>query len=100
MIHFQISGHLALRWDVSQSPYVQLSNGRTAKPAGHKLPGLSKATLAVQGVLEVEVPPDSSYTLFPVFIQKTIPSGTWLVVPEVGRARLPRWAPTPRDTLQ
>jgi hypothetical protein len=78
-----------LRWDVSRSVHLTLVNGRTVWPLGHKLHGLSGNSLVVRGVLAVDIPPQATYRLYPVFSFARLRAGASLVIDRVGAVRLP-----------
>jgi hypothetical protein len=79
-----------LRWDVSRSAHLVLADGGVVKPIGHKLHGLSESSLAVRGVLEVDLPPKASYRLYPVFSLPRLPQGAKLVLDSLGSVPVPR----------
>jgi len=79
-----------LRFDVTHDPYLRLTDGREVMPIGYKLPGLSAPSLAVHGVLEVEVPPRKSYPLFPAFVLDAQRPRAVLIFEGAGKVKLPR----------
>jgi hypothetical protein len=79
-----------LRWDVSREPFLRLRNGTEVRPIGHKVHGLAANTLAVKGILEVEVPPRATYTLYPVLMLERRSSASRIVIEGVGTAKLIR----------
>ena len=79
----------SLRWDVSRSPYLLLRRGATAPPIGHKFPGLSESSLAVSGILEVDIPPGSVYDLYPVFEGEHLMKAARLAIDSVGVVPMP-----------
>jgi len=78
----------SLRWDVTRSPYLRLPDGRKVMPIGHKLAGLSAASIAVGGVLEVDLLPNAIFTLYPVFAPDPRFRDALLVIDGVGRRRM------------
>ena len=75
-----------LRWDVSRLPYLRLPGGRRVLPIGHKLAGLSEPSVAVQGVLEVDLAAGAAFTLYPVFAQQAPEHGALVVSDGVGES--------------
>jgi hypothetical protein len=79
-----------LHWDVSGSVRLVLPGRRTVLPIGQKIHGLSENSVVAKGVLEVDIPPQATYRLYPVFALARFPRGATLIIDGVGHAHLTR----------